>query len=183
MPTLDDYMAEHPEAAPKPKHWHPEWSLQTKIKGFVREFCAVGHEFVAHDRAYDATGKQHIFEAERGVRRGWMDTELAIEGGITFRCELKWGRNKPSRDQERLIARMNVLGHPTCWTNSVVGYYTFAVAAGVRWHPNALARARFLDETLAAAFAKAPSPRKASKPARPRASARAIARGNRFHKR
>ena len=68
MPTLDDYMAEHPEAAPKPKHWHPEWSLQTKIKGFVREFCAVRHEFVAHDRAYDATGKQHIFEAERGVR-------------------------------------------------------------------------------------------------------------------
>ena len=146
---------------------HPEWSLQTKILGFVREFCAVPHEFAAHDRAFDATGKQHLFEAERGIRRGWMDTELAIQGGVTFRCELKWAPNKvrPDDEQGRLIERMNLLGHPTAWADSVLGYLAAAEAAGVPFHPRARDRAAYLDEFLRATFAAPPAPKRgASKP-------------------
>jgi len=184
MPTLPEYLAEHPDVAPKPRHRHPEWTLQTKILGFVREFVACEHEFCAHDRSFDATGKQHLFEAERGIRRGWMDTELAIEGGITFRCELKWGANKPDAEQDRLIARMNVLGHPTQWTNSVAGYYALSAMAGVRWRAGALARASYLDEWLRATFAKpvVMKKRASSKPRKEPAGQKALRVGAAFNR-
>lgn len=150
-------------APPKRKVRRPEWTLQTKIKAFVREFCACEHEFVAHDRSFDKTGVQHLFEAERGIRRAWMDTELAIQGGVTFRCELKWAPNRVKDDDEqgRLIKRMNELGHPTAWTDSVAGYYRLAFAAGVPWRPGTAARASYLDDWMRATFAKASAPKKA----------------------
>jgi len=177
MPTFNAYLAEHPEAAPKRKVRHPEWTLQTKIKGFVREFCAIPHEFAAHDRSFDKTSKQHIFEAERGIRRGWMDTELAVAGGKTFRCELKWGDNKVKDTDEQglLIARMNDLGHPTTWASSVHGYLQGALRAGIPFHPGAVERAARIDEFLRATFDK-PAPKGRSHVSKPRAS-RASSRG------
>ena len=153
--TIEDAYADAGIAPPRKKKRQPEWTLQTKILGFVREFCACGHEFAAHDRTFDFGGKQHLFEAQRGIRAGWMDTELAIEGGITFRCELKWGKNvvRDGDDQDRLIKHMNALGHPTAWTNSVVGYLDAATAAGVPWRVGARARAIYLDEWMQATFA------------------------------
>ena len=187
MPTYAEYVADHPEAAPKKRQRHPEWSLQTKIKGFVSDFCAIEHEFVAHDRTYDKSGVQHLFEAERGIRRGWMDTELAVEGGMTFRCELKWWPNKvvADDDQDRLIKRMNQLDHPTAWTSSVAGYLAHARDAGVPFRQGADARAAYLDEMLRTTFAapKAAKKRTASKPRPPKDTSAARRMAAAFYRR
>lgn len=175
MITLDEAY-EQAGVRAKKKIRHREWTLQTKLVGFVREFCAVPHEFAAHDRSYDKTGKQHLFEAQRGIRADWLDTELVLLGGTTFRCELKWGKNKVDDldGQHRMIKRLNALGHPAIWVNSVVGYMMEATRlADVQWHPGAAARAKFLDEWLIATFAK-PRAAAKSKPRAPRASQRAL---------
>lgn len=152
MVTLAEAYAEAGVAPPKGKRRHPEWSLQTKIVGLVREFVACEHEFAAHDRGFDASGKQHLFEAERGIRRSWLDTELVCAGGLTFRCELKWGRNTPDDGQARLISRLNALGHPAAWANSIAGYVAAARVAGVPFHPSVDHRAAHLDAWLLTTF-------------------------------
>jgi hypothetical protein len=180
MVTLAEAYAAQDVAMPKKRRRRPEWTLQTKIKAFVREFVACEHEFVAHDRSFDKTGMQHLFEEQRGIRRAWMDTSLAIMGGCTFRCELKFPPNKvvAGDDQHKLIARMNKLGHPTAWTDNVEGYMVAAMAAGVPFRPGALARARYLDEWLRATFAKRSAARKkggAGAPPRPSKGALRVA--------
>jgi hypothetical protein len=160
-----------------PKRAHPEWSLQTKIKGFVREWVACPHEFAAHDRSANIRGMQHLWEKERGIRAGWPDTELLLPGGVTFRCELKWGDNKvvPGDDQDVLIARLNDLGHPAAWANTVTKYLEEARKAWVPFREGADIRARQLDQLLQAA-APAKKPRAGSKPRKPRADTARIAR-------
>lgn len=177
MPTLAEYLDANPDAAPKRKVRHPEWTLQTKLVGFVREFCAVEHEFAAHDRSENHSARQHLWERQRGIRAGWMDTELAVAGGMTFRCELKWGDNKLNDEQTKLIARMNTLGHPTAWTNSVVGYLAAAQTAGIPFRSGADRRAAYLDDFLRATFATTPKSKRkrASKPRAPRPNARKLA--------
>lgn len=157
---------------------HPEWSLQTKIKQFVREWCAEPHEFAAHDRSFDKTGKQHIFEAARGIRRAWPDTELALGAGRTFRCELKWAPNRvrDGDDQDVLLARLRSLGHPSAWADSVVGYLSAALDAGVAFRPGAEVRAAQLDAILRAAADAAPRAPGSKRARAPRAAPSAVRR-------
>lgn len=187
MPTLEEYYADNEDVRPKKKRQHPEWSLQTKLVGLVREFVDCEHEFACHDRSFDARGKQHLFEAERGVRKSWLDTELLIFGGMTFRCELKWLPNKVKDDdgQGILIARLNAIGHPAAWVHSLVGYLDASRAAGVPWRQGARARAVYLDAWLVATFGGPPKSKGARhakpRPTKPTAAARRFA--DAFHRR
>jgi hypothetical protein len=154
-------------ALPQKRRQRPEWALQVQIKKFVREYVACQHEFVAHDRSQNVSGKQHMFEAARGIRKGWPDTELLWEGGRSFRCEMKWAPNKvrPDDDQGRLILRLNALGHPTRWVTSVHQYWSEAAAIGVPFHLGAEKRASYFDEMLLARHIA----RKRVGPSKPRA--------------
>jgi len=185
MTTLDEAYADAGIAKPKRKVRRPEWTLQTKIKAFVREYCAEDHEFAAHDRSFDATGKQHIFEAERGIRAAWPDTELVLPRRRTFRCELKWGDNKvrDGDEQHKLIFRLSSLGHPTGWASSVTGYMRLAaVMADVQWRLGADARAAALDEWMRREFAAPRVASKSSKPRVQRPTKRALRVGATFHR-
>ena len=187
MTTLEEAYAEAGIKPRRAKPRHPEWTLQTKLVGFVREFVACEHEFAAHDRSFDATGKQHLFEAERGVRKDWLDTELVLERrqlvpATTFRCELKWGANKPSDGQDALIRRLNALGHPAAWANSIDGWMEAAAKAGAPFRPGALARARYLDEWLRATFEKPRTAAKAGRARTPRPSSRALVVATKFQR-
>lgn len=163
MPTFAEVYAEHPEAAPPTKRGHQEHNLQTKLVAFCREYIAVPHEFAAHDRSENHGGKQHLWEAKRGIRRSWPDIELALQGGRTIRCELKAAGKKlmPGSDQERLAERLNALGHVTFWANTATMFLHFARLSDVPFRPGADARAAAIDTVLTAATSK---PATASKP-------------------
>jgi hypothetical protein len=140
------------EAPKKKRNIQHEWALQRGIRRFVKRAVAVEHEFACHDRGRARSGAEHIGEANRGIRRSWPDTELAIEGGLTFRCELKRSGIEldADSDQARMLTRLRWLGHPSYWANSVLTYGTWAAAAGVPLAGNWAAIAKHEDERVAA---------------------------------
>ena len=154
------------------KRAYPEAQLQTKIKQFVREFCAVPHLFAAHDRGANPSAFGHKFQKARGQTAGWPDVEIALEGGATFRCELKAKGKKVDDDGEqmRVGKALIALGHPWAWADSVVGFFEAARIAGVPFRPGALLRALDLDLVLAgAAMKRKGAAPKSYRPAKPRA--------------
>lgn len=162
------------------KRTHPESALQTQIKKFVRDCVSCPHIFAAHDRSKDHSGVQHMWEAMRGLKKHWPDTELLLPAGITFRCELKAAGKQIEADggQAKLGAEIAALGHPWAWANSVQSYLAAARAAGVPFHPSADLRALDLDLVLEGRHVKAPGPKSyvAQKPRAKKPSASAIAR-------
>jgi hypothetical protein len=101
-----------------------EWSLQSCIKWFVARAVAVEHEFACHDRGAARSALEHLHEASRGIRSGWPDTELLLNGGATFRCELKAPGNRvqDGSAQEHILSRLAAIGHPTTWVDGVIAY-------------------------------------------------------------
>lgn len=131
---------------------HREHVLQRAIKRFVLR-CVIGEfEFVAHDRAAQRSDHDHIWQAARGLRRGWPDTEILLADGRTFRCELKApGRRLDDEEyQAELITRLNLLGHPTTWANSAAMYGAEGERFGVPLRPNWRTVAQLLDEQVLA---------------------------------
>jgi len=161
----------------------PEHNLQVQIKKFVRE-CGVGwHKFAAHDRSKKQSMMQHVREKDRGLVKGWLDTELLWDGGRTFRCEIKKPEGKPDpvkdEAQLKLIDELNQHGHPAAWVNSIVGYLAAARSAGVTFHPNADLRALDLDLVLKGAAMKATGKAPRSyKPRTAKPTLRQVARTN-----
>jgi hypothetical protein len=129
-----------------------EFILQRKIFEMVARCVVVGHEFASHDRGFARSEHEHRWEAARGIRSNWPDTELALAGGRTFRCELKRPgvRLKPDSEQARLIDRLTALEHPAAWANSVVGYFEQCARFGVPLCHNWRTLARLADEQVAA---------------------------------
>ncbi len=132
----------------------PEWSLQTQIKKFVREFCVVPHLFAAHDRGANPSARGHMWQKTRGAVAGWPDIELCWPDGRTFRCELKAPGGKPSDEQMRTGDALLAIGHPWAWASSVTEFLGAARAAGVPFRPGADLRALDLDLVLAGAAMK-----------------------------
>src|SRR5690349_17674822 len=96
---------------------HREHILQRGVVSFCKRCIAVPHEFAAHDRAAPKSTQDHVWQARRGIRAGWPDTELLLMGGMTFRVELKAPKVKfdeESRQGDMLI-RLNDLGHKASW--------------------------------------------------------------------
>jgi hypothetical protein len=146
---------------PPRRQIHYEWALQRGVGRFVRQAIAVPHEFAAHDRGPKHSPREHIGEAARFIRRAWPDTELAVLGGVTFRCELKRpGWSPPAtedphwRDQKRLLAALQALGHPTAWASSVVMYAEKAIAVGIPLGGNWKTLAQVEDARVAADIRK-----------------------------
>ena len=135
---------------------HREFELQKAIKVFVKRCVAVPHEFASHDRAAPRSPLDHVFQAERGVRRSWPDTELLLDGGKTFRCELKRPGRKldDETQQSELLTRLVSIGHPASWANSVSMYGTQCERFGVPLHGNWRTVAQLADEHVLAQIRK-----------------------------
>jgi hypothetical protein len=138
---------------------HPESALQRGVKRAVKRAVACEHEFICHDRGAEHNEGSHIWEAQRGYRRAWLDTELVLDRGATFRCELKRPGWKPPRDldkdphwrdQLKMIDRLRVLGHPADYATSVLEYLAAAERANVPLHSNWRLVAAHEDELVAA---------------------------------
>ena len=125
---------------------HPESAVQKGVKRAVSRAVACEHEFVCHDRGAEHNPGSHVWEKERGYRTSWLDTEIVLDGGRTFRCELKapnWSPPRPELQafahwdgQARMIERLRKLGHPAAWASSVTMYLEAAHAAGVPLRAN-----------------------------------------------
>jgi hypothetical protein len=187
--VIEDLTPDVPEAPRRKTPIQREWAVQRGVKFFVKRCVAVEHEFAAHDRGFARSEYEHIGEAARGIRRAWMDTELALKGGRTFRCELKAPgvRIDKNGDQWKLIHRMNDIGHPTWWANSVRGYALAALDYGVPILGNWETVAQHADELVAADIreqeAKAEKKRAGTYKSKPRAARPTrgqVAAGHRF---
>ena len=103
---------------------HKEWIFQEHLRAWVSRAVAVPHIFMCHDRGGKKTELQLIFERKRGILPGWPDTELCLQGGRTFRCELK-ARGKAvaaGSAQEFILSRLNMLGHSAGQADCVLAY-------------------------------------------------------------
>jgi len=139
---------------------HPESALAKGVARAVKRAVACDHEFAAHDRSGEFTPGAHIWEAQRGRRRHWPDTELVCAGNLTFNCELKPPGWKPPNPhtvafqawdgQLRMIGRLIALGRRAAWANSVLTYLEQAELAGVPLNPNWRTVAQHEDELVAA---------------------------------
>jgi len=151
------------DAQPKSirRQTHPEWAVQAAVKWAVARAVACDYEFASHDRAKQYSEGQHIWEARRGVRRDWPDTELLCMGGLTFNCELKKPGWKPSAPgtkarkewdagQGKMIGRLRILGRQAAWANCPSMYLAEAHAVGVPLHPNWRITAQLADQQMLA---------------------------------
>lgn len=128
-----------------------EWAVARGVKFFCKRCIAVQHEFAAHDRGRSRSALEHIGEANRGLRAGWPDIELVLAGGRTFRCELKAPgvRLEEGGRQQALLKRLNDLGHPAAWANSVRGYAEACLEHAVPLTENWATVAALADELVA----------------------------------
>lgn len=115
---------------------HPESVLQTQIRAFVREAIDAPHSFQAFDRSANHSGKQHLWEKNRGIRTGQPDTLLLCDGRAIY-CELKTPGNKPSDAQIAMGREIEAAGGVWFWTDSVVGYYIGMMSWRIPMRPNA----------------------------------------------
>jgi len=127
---------------------HREHPVHRAWLTFCKRCVAVPFEPAAHDRAAPRSAHDHEWQAKRGLRGDWLDTELALDGGRTFRCELKaFGvKLEVGGKQERLIIRLNELGHPSTWANSIAMYGQQCERFGVPLRANWRTVAQLADE-------------------------------------
>jgi hypothetical protein len=133
-----------------------EHALQRQIVRFVAKAVAVPHLFACHDRGAARSDRDHLHEAERGIRAGWPDTELCLPGGKTFRCELKSnGKSiEIGSSQDHLRIRLNQLAHPAAEADSVAAYGEQCLRFGVPLRDNWRVLAQLHDEYAAADIRK-----------------------------
>jgi hypothetical protein len=144
---------------------HPEHVLQTQIKAFVRESIEAPHSFQCFDRAANHSGRQHLWEKNRGIRAGQPDTLLLCDGRAIY-CELKAPGNKPSDAQLEMGREIEWAGGVWFWADSVVAYYLGMVAWRIPMRANAGLIADHREALFQSYLLKGsvPKTRKASKP-------------------
>lgn len=183
-PTPDLYQDD--ETRTVKRVWIPRESWrQEKAVAFARDAIVGQHKFMAHDRSQNS-GKEHLWQAKRGVLKGTPDTQLIIRGRHLW-FEFKSKGNKPDDDQFRMLSDLEALGDAASWGVTIMDPCQFYEDEGV---PNARYRAMVLDglvdSRIAKAEAKAPAKRSRSRKSTPRyspnkaAQARAAKAGVRF---
>lgn len=151
----------------------PEAILQTNVGKFVRSAVTVPHRFACFDRsANDATGRRHLWEKNRHIRKGEPDTELLVPSIPAIRVELKAGSNKPTDDQWEQGRQIQAAGHHWGWTNSVEGYGELLEGWGVPLAVNWRFQAQHYDGLIASKAAKEPLPKRKAPPRQQPAAAR-----------
>ena len=144
------------EISPKRVITQPEWAVQRGVMRFCKRAIACEFEFASHDRGRARSEMEHIGEANRGIRRDWLDVELVLDRSRSFRCELKAPGKRPDAKggQLRMIDRLNSLGHPATWANSVKSFAEEAERLGVPLTPNWRTVAAHEDELVASDIRK-----------------------------
>jgi hypothetical protein len=153
---------------------HPEHSLQTQILRFVKDCVECSWEFLAFDRSQNHSGRQHMWEAARGVKAGTPDTLLLVPGKPAIFCELKAPGNKPTPVQDHIGHKIQEAGHDWFWADSVQSYRMGLMVRDVPLRGNACLVAEHRDALLLSARIKAeeaPKKRASAKPFTPKPSA------------
>jgi hypothetical protein len=154
------------------RKWIPrEAWRQEKAVVFARD-CIVGpHKFLAHDRARNA-GKEHLWQAKRGVRKGTPDTQLVIQRGRHIWFEFKSKGQRPDEDQRLMLNDLLDLGDMVDWGVTIDDMRQFYMACGVPLTADAEYRAMVLDGLVDSRIARAEGalPAKQKKRSAPRKS-------------
>ena len=77
----------------------PEHALQIDVMKLSKEVIVGPFRLRAFDRSKNFSGRQHMHEANRGIRSGTPDTEL-VYAGRSINVELKAGANDKSGQQD-----------------------------------------------------------------------------------
>jgi hypothetical protein len=113
------------DGAPRRRPVQREHELSKAVRVFVRDALDIiptNYQFFAFDSAQKATDNQRARMVARGIVVGCPDTLLCAYGFQPFWAELKYGKNKPSGDQNRLIEKLVHIGHHVCVIRSVAEY-------------------------------------------------------------
>lgn len=158
--TPDDPPARH---KPIPR----ESFRQEKAVVFARDAIVGPHMFLAHDRG-SSNGREHLWQAKRGVRKGTPDTQLIIRGRHLW-FEFKAGSAKPDADQLQMLGDLSALGDAVAWGRTIADLCEFWRLNDVPLCQNAGYRALVLDGLVDSRIAKAevaqPKKRTTRKPA------------------
>jgi len=145
--------------------------LQSSCCKFA-EHCIDGpSDLMAHDRSKAATPQAHMWEAQRGIRKGTPDMQILVPGLAVF-CELKVKGNKPTPAQIQRGEAIAAAGHFWFWATSVTEFGKGLARAGVTLTRAAPIVAADYDAKLEARALRVP---KAARKARaPRATKRGL---------
>lgn len=144
--------------APRKRPVMREHELAKAVRVFVRDALDVPpihYQFFAFDSAQKATDNQRARMIARGIVVGTPDTLLCVIGMRPLWCELKWGKGKPSEDQDRLLQKLYNMGHGVAVANSVLNYRDHVASWKVPLRANAALIAQDLDLKVAARIAAA----------------------------
>jgi hypothetical protein len=182
MPTLEQYLAEHPEAAPKRGGIKPEHVLQIACKQWLTEALPATVMWTAVEKGvyYGGNAKRRMAMAARAKARGikngvpdfhfwWQGTYLAVE--------LKVGGNATQDDQDNWIAGLRLQAFHAEVARSVSELERHLRAYGFPVRTSA----KGIDERLP--LREPPKRARASKPRAPRPTARGLRVAARFHTR
>lgn len=142
-------------SARRPQILRETWR-QEKAVVFARDAIVGPHKFLAHDRAKATSGKSHMWQAKRGVRKGTPDTQLVIRGKhLWFEFKAPGKRVETGDDQDLTLAALRALGDAASWGVTIDDLRRFWVAEGVPLVANAEYRAMVLDGLVDSRIAKA----------------------------
>lgn len=129
-----------------------EHILQSKLPSVCAKVVACEHMFVSYDRTQPRSEFDHIYQARRGIRRSIPDTDLLLDGGKSFRCEIKRPgvRLEEGSAQEEMLIKLNLLGHKASWANSITMYCEEAERHGVPLRGNWRTVAQIADQQVLA---------------------------------
>lgn len=146
-------MSETLEAPARRKPIQRESFRQEKAVVFARDAVVCPHIFMSHDRGKNS-GREHLWQAKRGVRKGTPDTQLIIRGRHYW-FEFKAGNAKPDEDQLQMLANLAALGDAVAWGRTIAELCEFWRINGVPLVTNAAYRAMVLDGLVESRIAKA----------------------------
>jgi hypothetical protein len=159
----------------------PEERLQIRCAMFCTSHVVAPCEWTAieHGRKHSGSKEQRAREwqrlARKGVKKGLSDLWFIMPGYL-FCCELKWGRNTETDEQERLGAKLQAMGHGYSVARSVEQLGEKLVEHGIPVGPGWRLAAQRHDAAL---DGEAPARKKPARKFPQKPTARQVAAGNR----
>ncbi len=179
MPTLEEYLADHPEAKPKRGGTKPEHVLQIACKQWLSEALPPEIKWTAVDKGVHFAGDRQarLMQAARAKARGIKNSvpDFHFWGpSIYLAVELKVGGNAANDGQDEWIAGLRALNHKAEVARSVTELEHHLRDAGFPVRTSA----KGIDERLPVREApkRASSKPRVAKDARHQAGLAAIAR-------
>lgn len=169
MPTLDEYLAEHPDAAPKRRYKRAEDALQVRCNTWLKTALPPEVAWTGIEHAQKLTAWQGQMRKAKGIRAGIEDLQFLYAGHFTaIELKVKSPQTEEQARRQRLVTAQRG-SYFICRSMAEVEAALRSVGIPVR-----------INAPPELIVSRIKAPRK-TKPREPRASSRALRVGRLFH--